>query len=186
MTLKESLEAAQKEVEQLKAEAQPKDEKISALTKQIEQLTADLKKMDDESKSKSKKAAKKDGQDDGDEEDKKDGGKDEEEEDGKGKSKKAKASVELGVEIHDVTELKTKLENAERDLRNSNARVKQLEGEATTVDQAAEVKAREIAARNGGNVPAKDHQAGNQEHEKAANPNAPWRDRLSSFWKIQE
>jgi hypothetical protein len=195
MTLKESLESAQAEVTSLKAEAVKNTETTSGLTKQLEQLTAALKKMDDESKSKkAKKSDNKDGDDednkDGDDEDNKDGGDDEDQEDDgkddkKSKSKKAKAETDIrvGLKVVDVTELKTRCDNAERDARNANARISQLEGEAKTIDTAAEIKAREIAARNGGNLPAKAHEHGNAETEKSV-ATGSWRERLTSFWKI--
>jgi chromosome segregation ATPase len=183
-TLKEQLETAQKEIQRLTSEGETSTETISKLEGQI----SELKKSDEDMKG--KKAAKKD---DGDPEDKKDGGDDEDQEDaGKNaKGKKAKteakaADVSLAVEVVDVTELKTKLETSERDLKNANARVKQLEGEAKTVDQTADVKAREIAARTGTPLPAKEHGAGDQTTDKKVNASAPWRARLSSFWKIAD
>jgi chromosome segregation ATPase len=61
-------------------------------------------------------------------------------------------------------ELKTANEKAakfEGELKTSTDKVTKLEGEKKTVDEAADVKAREIAARSGGNLAAKDPKAGN-------------------------
>jgi chromosome segregation ATPase len=185
-TLKEQLEKSQQDVERLTSDAAAKDETISNLQTEI----VNLKKTEDEAKS--KKTARKASEKDDQEEDKKDGGKDEEEEgegdeqDGKDgeKSKKMKAAADTAATTEaKISELQTQIAEAQRDLRSANARIKELEGEKKTIDETAEVKAREIAARNGGNLPAKEHRAGDPTTEK--DPKAgSWRERLSSFWKI--
>jgi hypothetical protein len=170
-TLKDQLETAQSEILRLTGEADTKDTKISELEEQLKPAPKPEPDEDDKNK-----------------------GKDGKDMPMKGKKAKADepapaataaptATVSVGVEVVDVNELKTNLETAQRDLKNSNARVKQLEDEHKTVDETAEVKAREIAARAGTALPAKAHNTGDQTTEKKVDASMPWRQRLGAFWK---
>lgn len=169
MTLKEELAEVKAENENLTGQIKEAAEKISRLESEaksseqtIVDLNAELKKAQDD---------KKENKDDGDPEDKKDGGDDEDKE--KEKNKKAKA---------ELVALTERAEAAEFNLKSANARIKELEGEKVSVEQLAETKAREIAARNGGNLPAKQPRAGDKQTEKDPKTGS-WRERLSGFWQ---
>lgn len=61
----------------------------------------------------------------------------------------------------------TKISELGTQLTEANGKVTKLESEKKTVDEAADLKAREIAARSGGNLPAKQPGAGNKIQEGA-------------------
>ncbi|HEX3817531.1 MAG TPA: hypothetical protein VHW03_04515 [Chthoniobacterales bacterium] len=64
--------------------------------------------------------------------------------------------------------------------------VAELKKNAKTVETAADEKAREIAARNGANLPAKQPGAGDSTTDDAGKATGTWRERVSSFWKVRE
>jgi chromosome segregation ATPase len=66
-----------------------------------------------------------------------------------------------------ITELTGEIASQVTVLTEAKAKIVDLTGKITTVDAAADAKAREIAARNGAELPAKAHGAGDKTIENA-------------------
>jgi chromosome segregation ATPase len=96
------------------------------------------------------------------------------------------ANTDVATLKTEKTELNGKVATLESEKTELAGKVTRLEGEKKTVDQAADAKSREIAARAGANLPAKAPGAGDQTTDNAGKATGTWRERLTSFWSVQE
>jgi chromosome segregation ATPase len=73
----------------------------------------------------------------------------------------------LEAHAEDAKDKLTYIEKLEGEAKELTAKVEKLESEKTSIEAAADSKAREIAARNGADLPPKKQGAGNKEIENA-------------------
>jgi hypothetical protein len=98
----------------------------------------------------------------------------------------AKVTAAISAKDTQISELTTRAVKAEGELVTANGEITKLKAEKKTADELGDSKSREIAARAGANLPAKQPGAGDQTTGNAGKATGTWREKLTSFWKVED